>query len=106
MYITSTEKQVRVWCCMLNCSIKADMYITFVFFTSGCVRGYVCQVVIYITCIDNPSGPDWWMTHKNIDVFKVFSMMQNSAVVFLPSKLLKLCQLINICSKMIFLPKG
>ena len=45
MYITSTEKQVRVWCCMFNCLIKADMYITFVFFTSCCVRGYVCHAV-------------------------------------------------------------
>ena len=82
MYITRTEKQVRVWCCMFNCLIKADMYITFVFFTSGCVHGYVRHVVMYITCIDNPSGPDWWMTHKNIDLFKVFSTMQNSAVLF------------------------
>ena len=39
MYITSAEKQVRVWCCMFNCMIEANMYIAFVFFTSGCVRG-------------------------------------------------------------------
>jgi hypothetical protein len=57
---------------MLNCLIKADMYITFVFFTSGCVRGFVRHIDMYITCIDNPSGTDRWMTHKNIDVFKVF----------------------------------
>ena len=71
MYITSTEKQVRVWCCIFNCLIKADMYITFVFFTCSCVCGcYVYNKIEHCHYNDSKYRGMW------VDIF-MFAMCQH-----------------------------
>ena len=118
MYITCTEKLVRVSVVSKIVFIEAGMYIIFVFLWSCPVlvclwRCYVynCDLVMYMTCTEKQVRvsvvSEIVFIKDGMYITFVFLLScPDLAVVFLPSKMLKLCRPINKCSKMIFLPKG
>ena len=114
MHIISTEKRYVLWYLVWICNQNWYVHNVWLIFP-----GYICDIVVYITstekmcvlwCLVWICDKNWyvhtvcfftlwwsfhhgqvWCMRQNVDVFKGFSTMQYSAVVFYP-KIVKLCQ--------------
>ena len=102
MYITCTEKQVRV---SVVCKIVFHQlwYVyNHMFFWSCLVLVCLWHCYVYNICRQSVCIKTGGWQIGTFMYSRFFPQWRISAVVFLPSKMLKLCRPINICSKMIF----